>query len=152
MVEHSGFEFLDLRPRSWADAFPWIPGKAANQGWEDGKWWDWSIDDTDTAARNSIVHNIVSLAIDRLGKWTLGDVFPGLPSEVELAKLDLPVRARNVLYREQILTGADIAELPVESLLALRNAGVGTVTAILRELVEVSTSQAQSTSRWGSGG
>ena len=97
------------------------------------------------AARNSIVHNIVSLAIDRLGKWTIGDVFPGLPSQVELANLDLPVRARNVLYREQILTGADIAELKVESLLALRNAGVGTVTAILRELVEVSSFQAQAT-------
>ena len=143
--DDSDFEFLDLRPRSWADAFPGSPARQADQVWEQGKWWDWSIDDTDTAARNSVVGNIVSLAIDRLGKWTIGDVFPGLPSEVELAKLDLPVRAKNVLYREQILTGADIAELPVEDLLAFRNAGVGTVTAILRELVEVSTFQAQAT-------
>lgn len=57
MMDDSDFEFLDLGPRSWADAFPWIPAKAANQGWKEGKWWEWSIDDADTAARNSIVHN-----------------------------------------------------------------------------------------------
>lgn len=139
----SDFEFVDVRPRRWADAFPWIPSKAADRDWERGAWWDWSIDDTDLASRSSVVGDIVSLIIDRLGKWPLGDVLPGLPSEVQLAKLDLPVRAKNVLYREQIHTGADITEIPVEALLEFRNAGVGTVAAILRELVEVSSSQAQ---------
>src|SRR4051812_27249587 len=112
----SDFEFFDLRPRSWADAFPWIPGKAAAQHWEQCAWWDWSIDDTDLASRASVVDDIVSLVIDRLGKWSLGDVFPGLPGDVQLAKLALPVRAKNVLYREQIHTGADFAELSVEGL------------------------------------
>lgn len=142
MVE-SDFEFFDLRPRSWADAFPWIPAKASDQDWEQGAWWDWSIDDTDVTSHNSVVGAIVSLVIDRLGKWPLGDVFPGLPSDVQLATLDLPVRAKNVLYREQIHTGADVAELPVEGLLEFRNAGVGTATAILRAFVELSSSQAQ---------
>lgn len=140
-------EFLDLQPRIWADAFPWIPGKAADQVWEQGKWWDWAIDDIDPATRRSVVGNVVSLAIDRLGTWSIGDVVPGLPSDVQLARLDLPVRAKNVLYRAQIHTGADVAELPVEALFEFRNAGVGTVTAILRELVEVSSSQAQATVR-----
>ncbi|SCZ64737.1 sigma factor-like helix-turn-helix DNA-binding protein [Thiohalomonas denitrificans] len=149
MVNDSEIEFLDLRPRSWADAFPWIPGKAVNESWEQGKWWDWAIDTADAAARKTAVGNIVSLAIDRLGKWTIGDAFPGLRSEVELAKLDLPVRAKNVLYREQIHTGADIARLPVEGLFAFRNAGVGTVIAILRELVEVSSSQYETSVREG---
>lgn len=147
MMNDSDFDFLDLRPRSWADAFPWIPSKAADQVWEQGQWWDWAIDDIDLATRNSVVGNIVSLAIDRLGKWAIGEVFPGLPSDVQLARLDLPVRAKNVLYRAQIHTGADAAELPVEALFEFRNAGVGTVTAILRELVELSSSQAQATVR-----
>lgn len=143
MVNDSGIEFLDLKPRSWADAFPWIPGKAVNESCELGNWWDWPIDATDAVSRELAVGNIVSLAIDRLGKWTIGDVFPGLRSDVELAQLDLPVRARHVLSREQIHTGADITALPVEDLFAFYSAGVGTVTAILRELVKVSSSQAQ---------
>ena len=52
MIEDPDFEFLDLRPRSWADAFPWIPGKAADQDWEQDEWWDGPIDDTDLATRN----------------------------------------------------------------------------------------------------
>lgn len=147
MVDQPDMEFVDLRPRSWADAFPWIPGKAADQVWEQGEWWDWAIDGVDPATRNSVVGNIVSLAIDRLGKLAVGDVFPGLPSDVQLARMDLPVRAKNVLYHAQIHTGADIAELPVEALFEFRNAGVGTVTAILCELVEISSSQAQATVR-----
>lgn len=149
MADNGDIEFLDLRPRSWADAFPWIPGKAINELYEEGAWWDWAIDSTDAASRQTVVGNIVSLAIDRLGKWSIGDAFPGLRKDVQLAKLDLSVRARNVLSREQIHTGEDISELPVEDLFAFRNAGVGTVTAILRELVEISSSQAQATVRGG---
>lgn len=149
MLDDPDFEFLDLRPRSWADAFPWIPGKAATVVWEDGKWWDWPIDDSDLTSRKTAVDNILSLAVDRLGKWKVGDVFPGLPSEVELAKLDLPVRAVNVLDRAGLHTGADIAELPVEDLFGFRNAGVGTVTAILRELAWASSAPAQAAVRAG---
>ena len=131
MVDQPDIEFVDLRPRSWADAFPWIPGKAADQVWEQGKWWDWAIDDVDPATRNSVVGNIVSLAIDRLGKWAVGDVFPGLPSDVQLARWIYLSAPRTCSTTQQIHTGADIAELPVEALLEFRNAGVGTVTAIL---------------------
>lgn len=145
MMDQPDLDFVDLRPRSWADAFPWIPAKAADQVWEQGQWWDWAIDDIDPATRNWVVGNIVSLAINQLGRWAIGDVLPGLPSDVELAKLDLPVRVMNVLCRAQIRTGADVTELPVEALFGFRNAGVGTVTAILRELVELSSSQAQVT-------
>lgn len=145
MVYDSDIEILYLRPRSWADAFPWVQGKAVNDPQEQGKWWEWAIDSSDAEAHETAIGNIVALVIDRLGKWTIGDALPGLRSDVELAKLDLPVRAKNVLSREQIHTGADIMEIPVESLFAFYSAGVGTVTAILRELVKVSSSQAQAT-------
>ncbi len=149
MVTDVDSEFLDLRPRVWADAFPWIPGKAAGEVWEHGAWWNLHIDDTDVASRSGILGNVVSLAIDRLGKWTIGEVLPGLPEDVVLARLDLPTRAANVLYRERLLVTGDMVDLPVEDLLAFRNAGVGTVTSILRRLAELSTSLPQASAPVG---
>lgn len=137
----------ELHTRTWAEAFPWIPSEAADQVWAQGTWWDWAIDDSDAASRTSVVENIVSLAIDKLGHWPIGDVFPGLASDVELARLDLPVRAKNVLQRAHMHRGVDLAELSVEALFEFRNAGVGTVTAVLRELVRVASSQPQAAVR-----
>lgn len=140
-------EPLDVRPRSWADAFPWIPGKAARRIWDQGEWWNWPIEGDGTATRNSVIDIIVSLVIDRLGRWAIGEVFPGLSSDIELVDLDLPLRARRVLHRSNIYTGADLVERSVEALFELRSAGIGTVTAILRELVEVSSAEPQATVR-----
>jgi hypothetical protein len=143
MVDDSAFELLDVMPRSWADAFPWLPGQAIAQDWDEGPWWEWPIDGNDAVSRESVIGNIVQLAIERLGKRTIGDIFPGLPSQLNLVELELPGRARNLLLREQILTGADIADLSVVGLLGYRNAGIGTVTSILRQLVAASSAQAQ---------
>lgn len=143
MVDDPDVELLDVMPQSWADAFPWVPALASNQAWSEGNWWEWSIEGTDTIRRESVVGHIVSLAIERVGKWTIGEIFPGLPSHLDLSALELTGRAKNLLIREQILTGADIADLSVEALLAKRNAGIGTVTSILRQLVEHSSAQAQ---------
>lgn len=129
---------FDLRPRTWSDAFPWIPSKAVSQVWENGEWWNLAIDETDVASRAEIVGSIAALAIDRLPKWSIGEVFPGLPADLVLGRLDLPVRATNVLSREHLLTAADLIDHRVGALLGLRNAGVGTVTAILRALAEAS--------------
>ena len=105
------FEFLDLRPRSWADAFPWIPGKAADRGLGAGQWWDWSIDDSmSRLATRSWATSSRSRSIG----WASGQSATSSRASqatFELATLDLPVRAKNVLYREQIHTGADVAEL-----------------------------------------
>lgn len=145
MVDKFGFEFLEKRPWTWADAFPWIPGKAAKKVWEHGTWWDMSIEDTDVTTKEATLTNIVTLAIERLRKWTIGEVLPGLPPDLELAKLGLPVRATNVLHREQLLRGADLIDLPIEDLMGCRNAGIGTVTAILRALADASKSPTQAT-------
>lgn len=143
MVDDPDVELIDVIPQSWADAFPWIPALASNQAWSEGDWWEWSIEDTDTIRRESVAEHIVSLAIDRAGRWSIGEIFPGLPSHLDLGALELKGRAKNLLIREQILTGADIADLSVEGLLAKRNAGIGTVTSILRQLVEASSAHAQ---------
>lgn len=137
------FEFLDLRPRSWADAFPWIPGKSSSEGATQDAWWNSPIDDAELAARAALIGKVVELAIDHLGKWTIGEVLPGLAPDIALAMLDLPVRAKNVLHREQMLLTADLADVSLEELLAFRNAGIGTVTSILRQLAELSTSLPQ---------
>ncbi|WP_106849996.1 sigma factor-like helix-turn-helix DNA-binding protein [Blastococcus sp. Marseille-P5729] len=146
------FEFLDLRPRNWADAFPWLPGKASSEGGTKDAWWSSPIDDAELAARAALIGKVVELAIDHLGKWTIGEVFPGLAPDISLAMLDLPVRAKNVLNREQLLLTADLADVSLEELLAFRNAGIGTVRSILQQLAELSTSLPQASAPLQSSG
>lgn len=139
-------QFLDRRRRNWADALPWIPGKAGNEIWEHGEWWDIPIDDGDAKTRDAILTNIVTFIFEHLSKWTIRDVLPDLPPDLEMANLDLPVRAINLLGRKRLFLGADLINLQVEDLLILRPAGIGTVNSILHALVLVSTSPAPATS------
>src|SRR5690349_6298041 len=99
-----------------------------------------AMDDAAGMDRRRVLSSVVSLAINHLEKWPIGEVFPGMPLEMPIDNLDLTVRAYNVLHRERKLTTSDLADVRIEDLLAYRNAGIGTVRDILRNLADRSTS------------
>ena len=136
MSENDGM--YEVGPRSWLDAFPWLKGAA---GRNSKSWWDHPIDN-DSAVRGRRLATISELAMERLTNWTIGEIFPGLPSQLEMNRLPLPVRAINALAREGHQTVGDLSGLTVRKILAWRNVGVGTVDAILEALADVSTSSA----------
>ncbi|MEX5297523.1 sigma factor-like helix-turn-helix DNA-binding protein [Kocuria sp. CPCC 205292] len=137
MIENPPFD--SLRPRSWLDAFPWIKGAADPHA---EVWWNDAIDDTGAVVRRQRLAQIAELAMERLTRWTIGQVFPGLSPEIELQRLELPVRAVNALGRRGIVQGADIASLTLESIMDWQQVGIGTVDAMLQALADVSTSLA----------
>lgn len=139
----SDSEFIDLQPRVWADAFPWLASQASSDGGVLGSWRDAAIDDTDVVGRRHMLDSIVCVAIDRLSRWPIGEILPGMPLDIPIEQLSLPVRAYNVLYRENRLITGDLVDLLLEELLAYRNAGIGTVATILRSLADLSTSLPQ---------
>lgn len=133
------FDFDDLRPRTWNDAFPWLPG-AGRPG--DSQRWDRAILDTDQASRQDDLVQIAELAIQRLSHWTIGSIFPGLSPDIDLLRLHLPARAINALTRFECERSGDLMAHTLDDVLSWRRVGVGTVDAILQTLAEVSTSSA----------
>ncbi|MFC4605838.1 sigma factor-like helix-turn-helix DNA-binding protein [Rhodococcus kronopolitis] len=142
MTEEVDFSFDDVRPRCWADAFPWLAGAA---GVAARPWWDESIDDTDLVTRRARLGTVSELAMERLTGWTIGQIFPGLPADIDLVRLDLPVRAANALTRADCGWSGQLMPVALDSMLGWRGIGVGTVDAILRALADVSTSVATPT-------
>ncbi|MEV6417981.1 sigma factor-like helix-turn-helix DNA-binding protein [Kribbella sp. NPDC051718] len=108
-----------------------------------GAWRDAAIDETDVASRRQMLDSVVCFAIDRLARWPIGEIVPGLPLDIPIEQLGLPVRGYNVLHRENRLTTGDLVDLPLEELMAFRNAGVGTVATILLSLADLSTALPQ---------
>lgn len=139
MSQDQDFSFDDVRPRSWADAFPWLAGAS---GMDAVPWWNESIDDADIVVRRSRLATISDLAIERLTRWTIGQIFPGLSSKVDLLALELPARAHNALVRFQCGTSGELMTVALEDMMGWRQVGVGTVDAILQTLADVSTSLA----------
>ncbi|WP_162794434.1 sigma factor-like helix-turn-helix DNA-binding protein [Nocardioides houyundeii] len=139
MTEHFIFDFDDIRPRTWADAFPWLSGAAGAAG---AVWRDQAVDDTDIRSRQAFLAQISELAMERLTHWTIGQIFPGLSSEVDLLEGDLPARAYNALIRSGYRTSGQLMGVALEDMLGWRQVGVGTVDAILQRLADVSTSLA----------
>ncbi|TDW60768.1 DNA-directed RNA polymerase subunit alpha C-terminal domain-containing protein [Kribbella pratensis] len=135
-------DFVDTHPRVWSDAFPWLRGSLSGDD-ELRSWRDMAMDDAAGMDRRRVLSSVVSLAINHLEKWPIGEVFPGMPLEMPIDDLDLTVRAYNVLHRERKLTTSDLADVRIEDLLACRNAGIGTVRDILRNLADRSTSLPQ---------
>ncbi|MEV6285625.1 sigma factor-like helix-turn-helix DNA-binding protein [Kribbella sp. NPDC051770] len=133
-------EVVDLAPRVWRDAFPWLAIKTLP---DMGSWPETAIDETDQSQRRIVFDSIVAVAIDQLGQWTIGEILPGVPLDIPIEDLRLPVRAYNVLHREKRLTTGELVDLRVDELLAYRNAGIGTVASILRTLADRSTSLPQ---------
>ncbi|MEV6272708.1 sigma factor-like helix-turn-helix DNA-binding protein [Kribbella sp. NPDC051936] len=135
-------EFVDTHPRVWSDAFPWLRGDLSGDDALES-WRDAVMDDAQSLDRRRVLNSVVSLAINHLEKWPIGEVFPGIPMDVPIEDLDLTVRAYNVLHRERKLTTSDLADVCVGDLLAYRNAGIGTVRDVLRNLADRSTSSPQ---------
>ncbi len=139
-AEHAAF--VDRRPQSWLDAFPWLKG-AAEVG--TSPWWDAPIQIADCATRDQFLAKISELAMERLTHWTIGEVFPGLSPELEIDRLDIPARAINSLIREGCHTTAGLTGITLDELMDWRQVGAGTVDAILQALAEASMSIATPT-------
>lgn len=131
------FNFDDVRPRSWADAFPWLAGASGTSGVH---WWREAIDDTDPMTRRTRIATISELAMERLTRWTIGQIFPGLSLDVDMLQLHLPVRATNALGRFNCSTSGQLLSITLDDMMAWRQVGVGTVDAILQALADISTS------------
>ena len=138
MPEPNGLDFDDIRPRTWADAFPWLAG-AAHAG-NSSPWWDRAIADADYNSRQTYLAQISELAMERLTHWTVGQIFPGLPPTLDLLAIDLPKRAHNALVRLGYSHSGQLMPLALDEMLGWRQVGVGTVDAILQRLADGSTS------------
>ncbi|WP_102417223.1 sigma factor-like helix-turn-helix DNA-binding protein [Mycobacterium sp. 4858] len=134
----------EVRPQSWADAFPWLAG-ASGVGAVD--WWSESIEGTDAADRRSRLATISTLAMERLTRWTIGQIFPGLPADIDLLSLEMPARARNALSKSSRSLPGHLIATTVEEMLDWNQVGVGTVDTILQTLADASTSTATPTIR-----
>ncbi|NOR03452.1 hypothetical protein HGK72_25725 [Mycolicibacterium fortuitum] len=129
----------DVRPRTWSDAFPWLAG-ASGIGAVD--WWNDTIQDTDPDARRSRLATISALAIERLARWTIGEIFPGLPPDVDIVALDVPVRARNIFGKYGRSKPGRLQATTLQDMLGWSQMGVGTADAVLQALADVSTAAA----------
>lgn len=128
---------LDNRtPHTWIEAFPWLKGAAEPAS---TPWWTEPIDEAGTVTRNQRLSAISDLAMKHLTRWTIGQIFPGLPADLELRDLDrLPSRARNVLGRERRVRTGDLTNVGLDSILGWRQVGVETVDAVLQALADAS--------------
>ncbi|WP_206475000.1 sigma factor-like helix-turn-helix DNA-binding protein [Dietzia sp. KRD202] len=134
----------DARPLVWADAFPWLAGAS---GSNDVNWWQEEIVDADPLTYRSRLATISELAMERLTRWTIGQIFPGLPPNIDLMQLPLPTRAVNALARfgGGSCAAGQLITITLDEMLDWSGVGIGTVDSILQELAELSTSLATPT-------
>jgi RNA polymerase sigma factor (sigma-70 family) len=126
----------------WFDAFPWIEAAAVDLLTEDESaqaWWLEPVDAFGTAVRAERLADLSDLMLGRLTRWTIGQIFPSLPAETDLASLPVTKRARNVLTRFGYRTAGDLQGLELGELFDLPNVGIGTVDSILQALADAST-------------
>jgi len=126
----------------WVDAFPWIEAAAGGPGNPVGgarPWWLDPVDARGTEVRAERVADMSDLALERLTRWTIGQIFPALPAGTVLAGLPMTNRARNALARFGYQTAGDLQSLELGELLDLPQVGIGTVDAILQALADAST-------------
>lgn len=129
--------FFDaVRPRSWGDAFLWLPGASEATG---DRWWEQPIDETDPATRRTYLATISELATRRLARWTIGQIFPGLALDADVLR-QLPARLSNVLGRCNVSTCNELLAVTLEDMMNWRQVGVRTVDAILQALADLSLS------------
>lgn len=132
------------RAQCWLDAFPWLEA-AAEEGAIFGgglPWWREPIDPPDTGQRADRLARVSSLALERRGRWTIGQIFPGLPAETWLLDLPLTTRARNALGRFGYLRASDLQSVELADMLDWPHVGVGTIDSILQALADSATSKA----------
>lgn len=127
--------------RTWHDAFPWIPAaiRLATDGDIEDEWWNEPIDVPGSNQRRRRLAQISELAQVHLSRWTIGEIFPGLPSDTELARLPLNTRARNALLRTRYRLAADLQNDELADLLSWQQVGVGTLDTILQAFADAAT-------------
>lgn len=128
----------------WLDAFPWLEAVAAGDGQAEdpSAWWRQPIDLPGSEQRRCRLAWLSELALERLSRWTIGQIFPGLPAETWLDGLPLTTRARNTLGRLGYRTAADLQGVELADILEWRQVGVGTVDCILQALANAATDTA----------
>lgn len=131
------FDAPNPESRTWGDAFPWLAGAASGA---EVAWWNESIEGRGFGDRIARIAQISELAMERLTRWTIGQIFPGLASDIDLLQLGLPVRAANALTRFNCETSGLLMSLELEEVMDWRQVGAGTVDSILRALIELSVS------------
>jgi hypothetical protein len=125
----------------WVDAFPWIEVAAAGllvAGESAQAWWLGPVDAFGTVLQAERVADLSDLMLERLTRWTIGQIFPNLPAETDLARLPMTNRARNALVRFGYKTAGDLQGLELVELFDLPNVGIGTVDSILQALAVAS--------------
>jgi hypothetical protein len=137
---------VDARPATcWLDAFPWVEAAGSATASADGgsqPWWLEPVDTPGTEQRAERLARLSDLALERLSRWTIGQIFPGLPSDTELVFLPLSTRARNAMARLGYRFARDLQGMELADLLDIRNIGLGTIDTILQALADASTSEA----------
>jgi RNA polymerase sigma factor (sigma-70 family) len=128
--------------RRWIDAFPWIEAIAADLltvGGSAQAWWLEPVGNFGTAVRAERLAELSDLMLERLTRWTIGQIFPSLPAETDLASLPMTNRARNALARFGYKTAGDLLGLELGELFDLPQVGIGTVDSILQALADAAT-------------
>jgi hypothetical protein len=129
----------------WLDAFPWIEAASAGSGnvtENTGRWWLEPIEGSGTAQRSDHLADISDLALERLTRWTIGQIFPSLPAGTVLSGLSMTNRARNAFSRLGYQTAGDLQALELGELLDMPQVGIGTVDSIVQALADASTTDA----------
>lgn len=127
------------QPWTWFDAFPWLrsvslsPGAIAAFGWER------PVDEGCPEDHQERIERVSELAMQRLSRWSIGQIFPGLPQELMLHSLELPTRAANALAERHLRKASDIFSLTPEEILQWPWVGVGTVDGLLQQLADAAT-------------
>lgn len=128
----------------WLDAFPWLEaaGRLGTPEEDRNPWWRQPIDPAGSPQRRQRLALISDLALDRLGRWTIGQIFPGLPSETVLTDLPLTGRARTFPARYGYRVAGELQAVELSDLLGRPQIGVGTVDSILQCLGDAATNAA----------
>ena len=82
--------------------------------------------------------DLSDVMLERLTRWTIGQIFPTLPTETAVGDLQMTNRARNALARFGYQTAGDLQGLELTDLFDLPNIGLGTVDSILQALADIS--------------
>lgn len=121
----------------WTEAFPWIAGAARATGRADGDaeaWWLDLVSATPTETLESRLAELSDMALVRMAKWSLGELFPLLPPSTRLEMLPFTNRAKNALSRRDLETIGDLQGILLMELLDLPNIGFGTTDSMMRVL------------------
>lgn len=125
----------------WLDAFPWVESVRSEVTFHNA-WWRETIDAQGSPERAERVARLAELVLERLGRWMIGQVFPGLDAGTSLSLLDIGTRAQNGFTRIGAYLIGDLFSMTVDDLLAMRTFGLGTVDRILRALADAATESA----------